>query len=246
MGGDLRGRTVLITRPAEDAGAWAAEIERRGGRPVVFPCLCTEPVRDAGVADALRGALEEAGWLVVTSRRGVAAVAGLLEGPLPDRVHVAAVGPATARAAQDEWGRADLVAAEANGAGLARELAAVLARHEDDDTPRVVLAAADRAGRDLEDVLVPAGIEVVRIAVYRTIPAPPRHDRQQLQDWGVDVILLASPSAAAGLVNQAVVPPRATILTIGPTTTEAASRLGLAVTAQAASPGLAGLLEALP
>lgn len=109
-----------------------------------------------------------------------------------------------------------------------------------------MVAAADRAGRQLDELLAPAGWDVVRIAVYRTIPAPPREDKQDLAALGVDAILLASPSAAEGLIRQANVPPQAHVITIGPTTTTAARALGLTVAGEAREPGLEGLLEAIP
>lgn len=244
---DLAGQRILVTRPFDDAREWALEIERRGGQPIVFPCLVTEPVHDFATAVRLREALDGATFLAVTSRRGVAGVAALLPDGLPEHVRVAAVGPETARAAEEALGRVDLVAADGNGNALARELGHALARLElaEDVRPRVVVAAADRAGRQIEEWLDPVGVEVVRVIVYRTIPAPPRHDKQDLAAWGVTAILLASPSAAEGLVHQALVPPSAHVLSIGPTTTQAALALGLRVTAEARHPGLDGLLEGL-
>lgn len=246
----VAGRTVLVTRPAEDAAAWCAEIERRGGRPVVLPCLVTEPVRDRATRAAFAAALDGAAWLALTSRRAVDAVAELLAGAaLPDGVRVAAVGPATAAAARTALGRADLVAREGHGASLARDLAASLvapAANGPDAPRRVVVPAADRAGRQLEEVLEPLGIEVVRLTVYRTLPAPEADEKQDLAALGVDAVLLASPSAAEGLVHQAVVPETTQVISIGPSTTEAARRFGLRVAAEAVRPGLEGLLEAVP
>jgi hypothetical protein len=47
----LRGRTVVITRPREDAGELAAGVKRLGGNPLVFPTIRIRPVE--------RGRLEE-------------------------------------------------------------------------------------------------------------------------------------------------------------------------------------------
>jgi uroporphyrinogen-III synthase len=137
----------------------------------------------------------------------------------------------------------DLTAERGTGESLARELAS---RLEGAGPKRVVVAAAERASRHLEDALEPAGHDVVRVAVYRTVPAPPRPTRVDLESLGVDTILLASPSAVEGLLHQAVVSTeRTSIISIGPSTTEAARAAGLEVTGEADRPTLEGLLEAI-
>lgn len=241
----VAGRTVLITRPAEDAAEWAEPITAQGGRPVVFPCLVTEPLATPETVEALARALTGAQFLAFTSRRGVEAGAALLREPLPDDIHIAAVGPTTAAAARRLFGRVELVAAEETGQGLGqallRKYAAALY-----EQPKVAIAAAERGMSSIEEILIPAGIEVARVAVYRTSPSPPQTPPVDLAGLGIDTILLASPSAVTGLMHRAVVPPSAFVVTIGPTTSAAARAAGLTVGAEARRPGLAGLLEVLP
>ncbi len=247
----VAGRTVLVTRAAEDAAPWAERLAALGARPVVFPCLVCEARDDAPTRAALAAALDGASWLALTSRRGVEAVARLAPGGVPAGVAIAAVGPATAEAARALLGRCDLVAAEGTGAALAEALRDALVAGAPGAAPgaappKVAIAAADRAGRHLERVLEPAGVTVARVAVYRTVPAPPETPRVALDALGVDTILLASPSAVAGLVHRAVVPGGAAIVTIGPSTSEAARAHGLLVCAEARRPGLEGILEVIP
>lgn len=241
---DLGGRVILVTRAAEDAAEWVARLGALGATALSLPCLVCEPLRDAALARGLRAALDGAAWLVVTSRRGVDAVAELA-GRVPDGVRIAAVGPRTAARCGEALGRAaDLVAADGTGAGLARELRAALVAAP--PRPRIVVAAADRAEEHFERALDARQVELVRLAVYRTVPAPPVEPRADLAALGVDTIFLASPSAVTGLVNRAVVPGGALLISIGPSTTEAARAAGLAVAAEAARPGFEGLVEAIP
>lgn len=242
---DLAGKTVLLTRAAGDADAWAQVIEDRGGRVFHLACIEVQPIRDPGTAASLASALADADWLALTSARGVEAVRALHPAPLPPRLRIAAVGATTAEAAREHLGRVDLVPPEGTGRALAEALARALAESGGAAHARVVAAAADRAQRHVEEVLEPLGTWVSRIAVYRTVPSAPRERRQELGGMGIDAVFLASPSAAQGLVNQANVPPEIAVLSIGPTTTEAARRLGLHVTAEAPRPDLAGLLELL-
>ena len=229
-----------MTRAAEDAERWATRLASLGAEPVVLPCLVCEPIVDA--AKALRLSLVDATWLVLSSRRGAESVAGLLDGALPPGVQVAVVGPTTARAAADELGWVDLVAADSTAAGLGRALCERLA----ETVPaRVVIAGAAGGRRDVEAALAAVAAVVTRVDVYRTVPAPPTADKRDLATEGVDVVLLASPSAVVGLVNRAVLSGTAQIITIGPTTTAAAVAAGLTVAAEAHRPDLEGMLEAL-
>jgi len=241
----LAGRKVLVTRAAEDAAGWAERIAARGAVPVVFPCLACEPIDDAETREGLSAALAGAAWLALTSRRGVDAVLRLSPQGIPGTVAIAAVGEATAAAARDLLGRCELVAPAGTGASLARAILDAFGARP--DLPRkVAVAAADVGEKHLEQLLGPAGIEVARVGVYRTVPAAEERPRVALADLGVDTILLASPSAVTGLVHRAVVPDGAFIVTIGPSTTEAARGHGLAVGAEARRPGLEGILEVIP
>jgi len=243
----VAGRTVLVTRAAEDAAPWAERLAALGATPVVFPCLVCETLDDAPTRAALAAALDGAAWLALTSRRGVEAVARLVPGGIPESIGIAAVGPATAEAARAHFGRCELVAPAGSGVSLAEALRNALAsRPPGAPRPKVAVAAADRAEQHLERLLIPAQCEVARVDVYRTVPAPPETPRVALDALGVDTILLASPSAVAGLVHRAVVPGGAAVVTIGPSTTEAARAHGLLVRAEARRPGLEGILEVIP
>lgn len=240
----LQGRRILVTRAREDAERWAEALSRLGAAPVVFPCLVSEPIGDAATAGALRAGMAAATWLVVTSARGAEAVARLLAGPLPQHTHVAAVGPATARAAIEHLGRVDLVASVSTSEALGAELAALLCYAP--SSVRSVLVAGAAGGRqDAEMELDAAGITTHRVDVYRTAPVPPSARKRELVADGVDDVLLASPSAVTGLVNCAVLPNEARVITIGPTTSAAATAAGLRVTAEARWPNLDGMLEVM-
>ncbi len=243
VNGGLEGRTVVVTREADDAAPWARRIEELGARAVVLPCLVRATATDGGTALRLRAAVDRAHWLVVSSRRGVEAAAQLLGGAPPEAVRIAAVGPETAREAESRWGRVDLVASEPTTRGLGVELATRLGPEA--TSTRVVVAGAAGGRDDVERVLGRAGAQVTRVPVYRTAPAHAEAVKRDLGAEGVSDVLLASPSAVAGLLNRAVVPRAVRVITIGPTTTAAARAAGLAVAAEARRPDLDGMLEAL-
>jgi uroporphyrinogen-III synthase len=242
----LSGRTVLVTRSAEDAPVWAEELSGHGARTVVFPCIARQPIRDPGTAAALAAGLENADWLVLTSVHGAHGVAELVGARRGAGARVAVVGEVTELAAREVFGRVDLVAPNGTvrslGEGLAQRIRDALGA----DSTRVVAAGAENARLDLEEALEPLGVEVRRIPVYRTVPASVQEPREDLGALGVDTIFLASPSAVAGLLARAVVPDDARIITIGPSTSEAVRDAGLRVDGEAAARSLEGLIEAMP
>ena len=246
----LAGRRVLITRAEEDATRWALRLARLGATPVVFPCIMCEFLDDVETAAALRAAVAKSGWLVLTSARGAEAVARSLGGSLPGKIQVAAVGPATARAAEDYLAEPHLVSSAGTSLGLGRALAGRIIGEpgipERGAVVAGVVVAGAAEGRDeVERTLSANGIAVIRVNVYRTVPLPAigERDRRTLVD--VDDVLLASPSAVTGLLNRAIVRPHARVITIGPTTSLAAQAAGLRVAAEARTPTLEGMLEAM-
>ena len=258
----LAGRRILLTRDEEDSVAWAAEIEDLGAVPLVFPCIVCRDIDTPELRTRLAAELPRARWLAFTSRRGAASFArlrgGRARGPapggapnaapgaappdaLPDGVRIAAVGPATARAAAAALGRVDLAGGPS---GTARSLAeALVPRLGTGD--RVLLAVAENAGPAFEETVRAAGRACHRLDVYRTLPVPERTPKRAVSTLGADDVLLASPSAVAGFVNQVRLDRAPGIFTIGPSTTEAARAAGLDVTGEASRPGLRGLLEAM-
>ena len=267
----LAGRRILLTREEEDCAAWAAEIEGFGAVPVIFPCIERRDVDTPALRARLAAELPRARWAAFTSRRGVAAFARIRGGggpgsasgprtgpgpgpgpapsPLPDGLGVAVVGPATARAAADAFGRVDLAGARdgsgaADAAGTAASLAEALAPRLG-PRDRVLLAVAKNAGRAFEETIRAAGRTCIRLDVYRTLPAPERPGKRAASTLGADAVLLASPSAVTGFVNRVQLDAAPGIFTIGPSTTEAACAAGLEVAGEAPRPGLRGLLEAM-
>jgi uroporphyrinogen-III synthase len=238
----LSGRRVLVTRTLEDSRAWADRLSALGADPVILPCIRVEAIDDAVTRSRLLRALADADWLCVSSVRGVEAVAQLA-GPLPQPVRVAAVGDATADAVRSHMHREPFVPGIATSRALGEELLDRELRPT--GASRVVVALAESGRTDAEDVLERGGAIVTRVNVYRTIPvstAPPQID---LAAVGVSDVLLASPSAVQGLINQTAAPITTRIFTIGPTTTAAVLAAGLSVSGEATHPDLESLVEAM-
>ncbi len=230
----LAGCRVLVTR--ERPGDLADLLEARGASVVHVPLIQVLEPADAGAALGRElERLQEFDWLVVTSPAGAERVAhAAADAPL---VRLAVVGTATARVLADAAGRpVDVVPAIQRSQTLLDELCAMAEIGQ-----RFLVAQGDRADDTLVAGLGRAGYDVTSIVAYRTVLRVP--DRSAIEN--ADAVLFASGSAATAWFDAlgTVVPP--VVVSIGPTTTAVAQRLGLKVTATAADHSLNGLVNEL-
>lgn len=235
----LAGRTVLLTRSAEDSAEWASVIAAEGALPIILPCIAAETCHDAELAAQVTAALDQADWIVFTSRRGVDALAELVGSNPPASARLAAVGDATAERLRERFGRVDHI-----GGGTADALASELATTAAAGA-RFVLALAANAGDRLERRLAEAGATVTRFDVYRTVPATRPARKRALSTLGAGTVVFASPSAVTGFDNQVDIDIEPQIVTIGPSTSAAVRAHDWIVAAEATKPSLSGIIETL-
>lgn len=211
-----------------DRGALADRLIALGHEAVHVPLIAIAPPADegAGLRDAL-GRLGDFRWLVVTSTNGARAVG--TAAARHAHVRLATVGVRTAGVLADLAGRSvDLVPDIERADGL-------LAAWPADDLGPALLVLADRAAPTLADGLGAKGVTVEVVEAYRTMLRIPDADEiEALVD--VDVIVLASGSAAESLASLSMPSSDRRIVAIGPSTAGVAERVGLVVDAVAASP----------
>ena len=247
----LAGAVIATTRDGAPADPLVAGLRAEGSRVLEWPTLEFGATRDPEAFASAASRIAEYDWVVLTSARGVAALAGLTEAPSAEgpsaeasKPFVAAVGPATARAlSARDW------PVTCVGQGGADALVRVLARDFSLDGARVLYPAASRARPTLELALERLGASVDRVEAYHTRQSPPDTAivRRDLSA-GVDVVTFTSPSAvdslAAALGDDW---PNAlascAVVTIGHTTASAARQHGLSQARQAPEATLDGLIE---
>ncbi len=226
----LAGRSVVITRAADQAGATAELVASFEAIPVVVPLIevVDEP---SGMAALAALELDDLDWIVVTSPNGAQRVAPMLmSGGTSPRL--AAVGSATAAALP----RCDLVADTQSALGL-------LQRFPPGPGNVVVVQAVD-AATTLVDGLRDSAWDVVAISPYRTVPTAPS-PQQQLAALAADAVLFASGSAARAWVEVFGCNTPPVVVAIGDQTAAAAERTGLKVSAVSADHSVHGMLVAL-
>jgi uroporphyrinogen-III synthase len=238
----LAGRTVLVTRPADQSLDLVRRLRRLGAEVIVAPVIEISPVRSAALTRALHdlshGRFE---WIVLTSRATVEMLASRLALPSEVRAKVAAIGDGTGKAFR-AWTRRtpDLMPETFTTSGLARAFPR--------GQGRVLCARADIAPAGLEDALAAKGWAPVRVDAYRTRLARslPTEARAALRDGRVDAITFTSASTVRGFVGaMGVVRGDPKVVSIGPVTAKEAREHGLRVSAVARPHTIEGLVAAL-
>jgi uroporphyrinogen-III synthase len=180
--------TVLVTRPAGEAGAFAARLSAAGWRPILWPLLEIAPTGDPPDLAAAQAVL-------LTSANAARAVTGRLGPPSAPRPRALCVGAATARAA----GIAGFAAETPHEAGDGAALAAWSAARLDPAAGEILFLRGAEIAGDPAGALRAAGFAVREQVVYAARPAtaaPPAVDAA-LAAGAVDAAAFFSPRAAA-------------------------------------------------
>lgn len=180
--------TLLVTRPAGEAQAFAARLGAAGWRPLFWPLLQIVP---AGAAPDLGGAQAA----LLTSANAARAVAGRLAADKP-RPRALCVGAATARAAEAAGFAAET---PGQGAGDGAALAAWAAARLDPAAGDILFLRGAEIAGDPAGALRAAGFTVREQVVYaaRTAEAAPPAVDAALRAGAVDAAAFFSPRAAA-------------------------------------------------
>ncbi|MEO7371091.1 MAG: uroporphyrinogen-III synthase [Ilumatobacteraceae bacterium] len=226
----LAGRTVVITRAADQAGTTAALVASFEATPIVVPLIqiVDEPLGMSALASL---DLADLDWIVVTSPNGAQRVAPLVA-PGSAAPQLAAVGSATAAALP----RCDLIATMQNALGLLQTFP--------QGPGRAVVVQGIDADPTLVEGLVERGWTVEAICPYRAVPATPSPEQQHAA-LAADAVLFASGSAARAWVEVfgRQTPPVA--VAIGDQTAAVAAAVGLKISAISADHSMYGMLVTL-
>jgi uroporphyrinogen-III synthase len=231
----LAGRTVAVTRAAEQAGPLVTRLEALGASVFEVPLIAIADPIDGGAAlRAAVAALDSYDWVVLTSpnaaRRFLDAVA--TDAVLPK---IATVGPGTAQVVLDRGRGVDLIPKRVIGEGLVEAFTR--------GSGRVLFPRAEVARAVVAEGLADKGWSVDVVDAYRTVPAPvtPDHVRSLLM---ADVVVLTSSSTATATASALAGAMPQRVVSMGIATTLTANNIGLPVAITADPSTIDGLLEA--
>jgi uroporphyrinogen III methyltransferase/synthase len=233
--GALAGRTVVVTRAAEQADGFARLLEAEGARVLAVPTIAIEPPPSWAALDAALDALAGVAWVIFTSVNGVR----MVERRLAERggawaafraCAVAAIGPATARALADRGVDVAVVPDEYRAEGLVEAL-----RGRVRPGDRVLLPRAARTRDLLVSELRALGAEVAEAPVYVTRRPAEGLDRLRaaLAADEVDAVTFTSSSTARNFAElfaheeRRAWLARVVVASIGPITAATAAEYGL-------------------
>ena len=250
----LAGKRIVITRAPEQSREFARLLAENGAQVLHFPTVEFAAADDPGAMNQALMRLQEFDWIFFTSQNAVTffiraalSLGAVLSLTGNEKPFIAAVGPGTAKALEQEGIRVSHVAREFRGVALAEELKERIAGK------KILLPRSDLAGKEAPEQLHAAGAEVTEVVAYRTLrPKVSGEVREKVLGGGVDAITFASPSAFRNFVAE-LGAEQATKLTargvvlaaIGPVTSAAIREEGFAVGCEAREATPASLVEAI-
>lgn len=250
----LFGRRVVVTRARAQAGELSRELETLGAETFEFPTIEIRSPEDFGPLDGAIRDLDSFDWLVFTSVNGVEAFVerlkrhGLDLRAVPRRARVAAIGPATARRAEEAGLRVDVTPEEYRAESLIKALT--------DDSlvgKRVLIPRAKVAREVLPEKLHESGAEVVVPPAYESVLSGEGRERLRvLLDSGeVDCVTFTASSTVENFVQAfggeeaGRLLSKSRVACIGPITSETARERGIRVDVEAGEYTIPGLVEAV-
>jgi uroporphyrinogen-III synthase len=168
----LTGKRIVNTRATHQNSRFTALLKAQGAEVIEYPCIAIAPPKDDAPLRAALTDLSSFDWLVLTSANTVLALAALPQTlfPVTQRVpderqgkRVAAIGPATAKAAKEYLGLETILLPETFTTEALGEALPIKAGE------RVLIPASAIAPPTLAEQLTARGAEVTVVEAYRTV-----------------------------------------------------------------------------
>jgi len=194
----LHGLSVLVTRPADQAGPLCDMIEAAHGRPLRFPAMEIVVVEDLQAAREIQHEVGRSDLLIFISVNAIVYAFPLLPDELPLDLQIAAIGGATAASLEEHGLPATLVPEQCFDSEGLLALDALA-----DMRGRRVVIVRGRGGRELlKQELEKRGAQVCYAEVYER-RLPRRNADNLLRGWEqmVDVVTVTSSEILDNLLQ---------------------------------------------
>jgi uroporphyrinogen III methyltransferase/synthase len=248
----LFGRRIVVTRPRAQASGFVELLEEQGAEVILFPTIATVPLESYERLDIALDNLPAYHWLIFTSVNGVKYFFARLRARRQDirslaNIHIAAIGPETARAVEAFHLRVDAIPEEYRAEALVSVLGEVRDR-------RILLPRATVAREALPEELRTLGAHVDETPVYQTVrPQNGKTEelRALLKAGKIDLVTFTSSSTVRNFIasfpedDVAVLLGKGRVGCIGPITTETAREFGLVVAVQPQTYTIPAFAEAI-
>ncbi len=240
----LAGVRIVVTRAVHQAEELAGPLRALGADIILLPTIGIGPPENPAPLREAADHCHQYDWIIFTSVNAVEAFSAALPHIPKCQARIAAIGAATAQAAEHCGFTVSLIPEKY----VAESLAEVLSQ-EDLKDRRVLIPSAAVTRDIVPGELRKRGAQVEVVEAYRnvlpsqTVQQAPTVFREPYPDW----VLFASSSAVENLVALVGSEPlrRVSIATIGPATSQTVIRSGLTVTTEANIHNISGLIEAV-
>lgn len=194
----LKGREIIVTRPAERNGSLCGKLSALGASVTAYPCIRTVERVNNPELDTAIGKLNDFRWLVFTSPAGPGIFFKHLRKQHMDAralagLKIAAIGPKTAAEVEKFGVLADLVPETYDSDHLAQAMSGV--------EGSVLLCRASEGSDALPRLFAEKGISFADIACYDTVYEAPNSDSvKELVESGA-IVTFTSASTVRGFAR---------------------------------------------
>jgi uroporphyrinogen-III synthase len=257
--GPLAGKRIVISRARDQAAVLSFSLRQLGAEVLEIPFIEIRPPASFQPLDDALLEINGYDWLILTSVNGVKALAGRIQHLGLDALNfihlkVAAIGPATEQALEEQQFQVDVVPDKYVAEAVVSSLRAQVKGQ------RILLVRAKVARDVIPEELRRAGAVVNVVEAYETVAPPASRARLQaaLQDGAhkPDVITFTSSSTVRNFVSLAELPvvrggtrppllQNVKLASIGSVTSQTLRELGLPVDIEAKEFTIPGLVRAI-
>lgn len=194
----LKGREIIVTRPAERNGSLCGKLSALGASVTAYPCIRTVERVNNPELDTAIGKLNDYRWLVFTSPAGPGIFFKHLRKQHMDAralagLKIAAIGPKTAAEVEKFGVLADLVPETYDSDHLAQAMAGV--------EGSVLLCRASEGSDALPKLFADKGISFADIACYDTVYEAPNSDSVKEMVESGAIVTFTSASTVRGFAR---------------------------------------------
>lgn len=250
----LAGKAVAVTHPDDGEDIVRVTLRAMGANVLNCPSIRVAPPEDPEALFSAVQNLTEYDWILLTSKHAVLSVFHQLDSLGLDArafgtARVAVVGEKTAQLLFNRGIRPDMVPESFSADGLLDQFET---QGVEVKGKRFLYPASEIAPRKMEEALTSRGGAVDRVAAYRTVSeSEPWGCEDRLVPGGVEAVTFASPSALESFSGRigsegfTALFDHAIAFSIGPTTSEALRRKGVARIVQAEAASFESLAESV-
>ena len=246
---NLKGKTIAVTRPREQAKESGKSIRRKGGKPYFIPTIEIKGSHDLSTTKKFIEALllEKVDYVILMSVNGVRYLLSAAENlGLQEQLKqglkkttIIAVGPKTARELENHQIPANLIPENYTSEGILENL-----RQRSAVGKSIYIPRTSEAPPELAEKLREMGNHVEEVYVYESqLPSDQGLSKkfiQDLLDGKIDAIIFSSSLGAKNFFQmmsqhvaaekvQALINQKLTVVAIGPTTAKTLAQMGLRV-----------------